>query len=94
MFVANDGFGDPADSHSNTIIGSSLAVDDFIGTVTDRMVNSVHGLFMVVMSPKFAEVVDADAGDIGTAPDGKFTVAVFADNISMDTAAVYGEMFA
>lgn len=46
------------------------------------------------MTAQLAEVVQRDAGNIGTAPYGKLAVTVLTDNDGMHVAAVYVQMLA
>ena len=48
---------------------------------------------MAGFTTHLAEIVNRDAGYIGTAPDGDFTVAMLADDKCVNASAVHVEMF-
>ena len=94
MLVADNALRDPAHRHGNTVVGGAFPLDDFVSAVPHGPVNPVHGLIMLVVAAELAEIIDADTGDIGAAPDGKLAVAVFTDNIGVNASAVHIEMLA
>ena len=88
VLVFDDDLANAGDRGSDAIVGGAFALDDVVGAVADGFVDLAHAFFVVAMSANGAEVVDGDAGDVGDGPNGKFGIAMLADDDAVDVARV------
>ena len=72
--------------HGDAIICGALLFNDAVGAVPHIFINFLHGGRMVKVPAKLAEMVQANARDIGTAPHCQLAVAVFANYHRMHAA--------
>ena len=94
MFITDNAFRDPADSHGHSVICSPFPLYDIVCAVTYIPVDFLHGFHVIIIPSQFAKAVDINSRHICPAPYSQFTVPMLSDNKRMDASAVHLQMLA
>ena len=57
MFIPDHRLSDSADRHGHTVVGGPLFLYNLVRAVPDALVNAVHGLHMIEISPQFTKMI-------------------------------------